>query len=114
MKTSDTNDQASSYRDHVTDEAGGRYARQVPFNVTGSSPAAQFPALPPSSPWHGPDPVPIEPPLGIDVSALEPVGTPTEIEASLAASLEAPTSAILAGAVETGDAAILNARRRRK
>jgi len=68
MKTSDTNDESSTFADHVVDEAGGRYARQVPFSVTGNSPAAQFPTLPPSSPWHGPDPVPIEPPLGIDVT----------------------------------------------
>lgn len=104
----DQADEASSYADHTSDERGGRFAaKETPFSVTGIAPMPKIPAQPPHSPWAGPDLVGDEPPLGIDVNALEPVGTPVEIEASLAASLEAPTSAASwADGVETGDAAI--------
>jgi hypothetical protein len=42
-------------------------------HVVGTSPTV-YPPLPSSSPWHGPDPVGLEPPLGIDINQLEPAG----------------------------------------
>jgi hypothetical protein len=59
-------------------ELGGRFAKPRPL-VSG-----QVPTQPEGSPWSR-DPVPIEPPLGFDVNAVEPVGEVHEIEASLRA-----------------------------
>ena len=64
------------------DTVGGRYAAEARTRVTGATPAPQYPALPASSPWAS-DPVPAEEPLGIDINAVEPVGTHTEVEQSL-------------------------------
>jgi hypothetical protein len=71
---------------------GGRFGKAD--IVTGDEASPQYPRLPASSPWAG-DPVPPEEPLGLDVNAMEPVGTPTEIERSLASlvGVEAPMSA---------------------
>ena len=49
--------------------------------VSGSEPAVNYPAA--SGPWSGPQPGQ-EPPLGIDVNALEPVGEAFEVQRSLA------------------------------
>jgi len=59
-------------------ENTGRHAKHNTV-VTGG---ADYPRLPEASPWHH-DPVPPEAPLGIDVNALEPVGTEREVQASL-------------------------------
>lgn len=85
------------------DDAAGRFGK--PSVVTGSEPAVRYPRLPASSPWAS-DPVPNEEPLGVDVNALEPVGTAAEIEASLAASPEAPTEVPSSAVVEPDGAAI--------
>jgi hypothetical protein len=61
----------------LADEAGGRFGVQP--RVTGVA----YPTLPASSPWAA-DPVPAEAPLGEDISAVEPTGTPVEIQASIA------------------------------
>jgi len=45
-------------------ENTGRYAK--PFAVTGQTPTPQYPA----GPNWAPDPVGVEPPLGIDVNAM--------------------------------------------
>jgi hypothetical protein len=52
------------------------------FAVGASQPLTQYPTQPPHSPWfdarfNGPDP------LGYSVDAMEPVGSPAEIEASI-------------------------------
>jgi hypothetical protein len=57
-------------------ELGGRFAKPRPM-VSG-----EVPEQPATSPWSR-DPVGREPPLGIDVNAVEPVGEAHEIEASL-------------------------------
>jgi hypothetical protein len=61
-------------------EYGGRFAALSKPVVVGSGPT--YPQLPASSSWSH-DPVPPEPPLGIDVNAVEPVGTSAEIGRSL-------------------------------
>jgi hypothetical protein len=61
------------------DLAGGRFAKIDARRVTG---VPLYPALPASSPFHH-DPVPPEPSLGIDVNAMEPIGTAREIEKSI-------------------------------
>jgi hypothetical protein len=58
----------STFLDHTHSEEGGRYAK--PMNVIGSTPTAQYPA----GPNWSVDPTGIEPPLGIDVNAVEAVG----------------------------------------
>jgi hypothetical protein len=69
-------EEASTMFDHARssadDDRGGRFAGVNPTMVVGSTPGPIYPRLPSSSPWHGPDPVPIEPSLGYSVDALEP------------------------------------------
>jgi hypothetical protein len=72
-------------------EQGGRYSTGTV--VTGTTPIPAVPTLPPSSPWSqswGPP----EAPFDVDISYVEPVGTPAEIEASLKveATVPQPTS----------------------
>lgn len=71
-------------------EGGGRFANEV--IVTGSTPATQYPPQLPSSPWSNPAGVGLEPPLGVEIDAMEPTGTATEIARSLdqLAALPAP------------------------
>jgi hypothetical protein len=66
------------------DAGGGRWAAADKSAVVGETPAPMYPAQPAGSPWAG-DPVGQEPPFPVDISAMEPVGTHAEIEASLAA-----------------------------
>ena len=64
-----------TYHGHAMDadhEMGGRYAKVHSTTVVGSGPV-QYPAQPPTSPWHH-DPCPPEPPLGYSVDDVEPVG----------------------------------------
>jgi hypothetical protein len=82
------------------DDAAGRFGK--PSVLTGSEPTVRYPRPPASSPWAS-DPVPPEEPLGLDVNALEAVGTAAEIEASLAA-LEAPMADHSAAVVKTSAA----------
>jgi len=60
-------------------EVQGRFKKVTETRVTG---VPQYPQQPASSPFAG-DPVPPEPPLGIDVNAIEAVGTPVEVEKSI-------------------------------
>jgi hypothetical protein len=79
-------DQCGTLLAHAIADAagpGGRFARLTPAAVTGATPIPQVPRLPASSPWSSGDPVGPEPPLGLDVNAVEPVGIAPEIEASL-------------------------------
>jgi len=75
----------TTYHEFAAGEADvprGRFTAHERSVVTGSTPVPQYPALPASSPWAS-DPVPAEEPLGIDINAVEPVGTHTEVEQSL-------------------------------
>jgi hypothetical protein len=58
-------------------ELGGRFAKLTPTTVTGSDPVSKVPRQPEGSPWAN-DPLGTEPPLGIDVNAVEVVGEPHE------------------------------------
>jgi hypothetical protein len=61
----------------------GRYKS----TIIGSEEIVRYPAA--SGPWSGPQPGPEEP-LGVEINAFEPVGTPREIEASFAVLERAP------------------------
>ena len=61
--------------------------------VVGSTPGPSYPTLPTSSPWHGSDPVGLEPPLGSDINFVEACGTAVEIEASLRSTKDGPPMA---------------------
>jgi hypothetical protein len=55
-------------RSSADDEAGGRFAKQVPTTVTG---VPIYPMQPPSSVWSQGHVVPPEAPLGFSVDAIE-------------------------------------------
>jgi hypothetical protein len=65
-------------------ESTGRFAEQARPSITGETPAVLYPRLPASSPWSGSGDVGLSEPLGVEIDQQEPVGTPTEIERSLA------------------------------
>jgi hypothetical protein len=96
----------STYLDHVEPSPGGRFAeaarreRLAKPQIVGTEPSARYPHLPASSPWAGPDLVGVEPPLGVEINALEPVGEPHEVAASLG-EVVAPPSVASAEVVET-------------
>jgi hypothetical protein len=68
-------------------EPGGRYSADV--RVTGSQPLQQWPQMPAGNPWSGAD-AGVEPPFDVDIGYVEPVGTPTEVQQSLAAIAPSP------------------------
>ena len=70
--------------------------------VSGDAPTVDYPRLPASSPWAC-DPIGLEPPLGIEVDALEPTGTPAEVAASFVGA-EASAVSPSAVVVETASA----------
>jgi hypothetical protein len=70
----------STFLDHTHDDEGGRFAKSR--TVIGSEATAQYPMVGPN--WAN-DPTGVEPPLGFDVNAIEPVGEYGEIQASLIA-----------------------------
>jgi hypothetical protein len=79
--------EVGTYHAFATSEAGtvgGRFAAREKSAVIGADQVA-YPTLPPISPWAS-DPVPAEEPLGVDINAVEAVGTYAEIEKSLAES----------------------------
>jgi hypothetical protein len=75
----------STYHAHgqasIDDERQGRFGALDKTTVTGAGPTLQYPRQPPNSPWAN-DPLPPEPPLGIDINAMEAVGETWEQEAS--------------------------------
>jgi hypothetical protein len=81
----------STYLDHAIaraeDEAGGRFAKQAPTTVTGGP---QYPRQPAGSPWSQGHVVGPEAPLGFSVDAIEPVGTPAEVQRSSVTKLATP------------------------
>jgi hypothetical protein len=66
----------STYLDHAItsaeEEAQGRFKKQTLTTVIGVGTSA-YPRLP-NGPWGSPDPTGAEPPLGIDVNELTPIG----------------------------------------
>ena len=94
------NDTYFARQSHAVDDAGGRYAKLTPTNVTGSTPAPSYPKQPANSPWSF-DPVPATEPLGFSVDAMEPVGTSVEIEKSVRS--DRSSSAIASPSIEQGD-----------
>jgi hypothetical protein len=92
-----------TFHDIAAGEAGtvgGRFAAVSKTQLTGTVP--EYPRLPTNSPWAT-EPVGQELPLGFDVNAVEPVGTPAEIEQSLQALGEAEGPPSL-GQLDGGDA----------
>jgi hypothetical protein len=63
----------------------GRFAHLSKATVTGSTPSP-WPRLPANNPWASADPTGQEPPLGYEIHSQEPVGTPVEVQRSIAAS----------------------------
>jgi hypothetical protein len=93
--------EASTYIDHVRDDtSGGRYAKQTPQYVTGSTSIPQYPAQPGSSWSNQSAAVPPEEPLGIAIDALEPTGTFAEIQQSI---LETGEEGVASSSYEAGD-----------
>src|SRR5262245_47377498 len=77
-----------TYHEFAASEAGaigGRFAAEARTHVVGSSSFA-YPRQPGSAWGNQGAVVPPEEPLGVDINALEPLGTAAEIEQSLAQS----------------------------
>ncbi len=77
-----TSSQGSTYMAHTHNDTGGRFSAISNPTVIGSEPIVRYPQLPASSPWAGPDLVPTEPPLGVDINEMDTTGQPHEIRAS--------------------------------
>jgi hypothetical protein len=79
------NDRLNTYQAHaaasIDEERGGRFSVQTKPTVIGQSPIS-YPKQPPNSPWASDDLLGPEPPLGIDINAMQPVGEPHELKAS--------------------------------
>jgi hypothetical protein len=90
-------------------EAQGRHANAAKASISGAEASVRYPRQPASSPWSS-DISGVEPPLGVDLSYVEPCGTPQEVEESLrvAASFVSPGDAALA-APEDGHLASVRA-----
>ena len=93
------NDTYFARQQNTPDDAGGRYAKLTPATITGATPSPQYPQLPPSSPWANGFDENVEPPLGIAVDEMPAVGTPTEIQSSLAPNL----ATVVASPPDAGD-----------
>jgi hypothetical protein len=72
----------STFFSHTHPDEGGRFAvsDQPPRHVVGSTPAPRYPAGPN---WSA-DPTGVEPPLGVPIDQMEPVGEAFEVAKSLA------------------------------
>jgi hypothetical protein len=81
----------NTYLSHTHNEAGGRFAKISPLNVTGSSTLPQYPAGPN---WSA-DPSGQEPPLGFSVEDHPPVGEAFEVERSLGEAARSDSSSFL-------------------
>ena len=62
------NDTNFSRQQNELAESGGRYSKVTPSKLVGADQA--YPA-PPTGPWSGADPAPLEPPLGFSVDAMQ-------------------------------------------
>ncbi len=81
-ETDDPTPEPSTYFQHAIaqqslEDGGGRFAAEM----SGRRKSVEYPRLPANSPWSA-DPG-LEPPLGFDVSAVEPVGEAFEVQQSL-------------------------------
>jgi hypothetical protein len=78
------NDSYFSRQQNTPDDAGGRYSRITPSQLTGQSPSP-VPTLPATSSFaQGIDQVVgPEPPLGFSVNTMEVTGIPAEVEKSI-------------------------------
>jgi hypothetical protein len=73
--------QGSTFAQFAASEVGtplGRFSAISNPVVVGSEPIPKYPAA-----FLQHDPVPTEPPLGVDINAMEPVGQPHELKASI-------------------------------
>jgi hypothetical protein len=74
------------------DETGGRFAARGKPMMVGSEQMVRYPQLPASSPWAGPDPVPVEPPTGYAIDEMVPL-EPASLAQAPGGSPDAPSSA---------------------
>src|SRR5262245_55301495 len=75
-----------TYLGQVQDlELGGRFAKVVKATVTGMEPTPEYPQQPTGSPWAN-EPSGTEPPLGVSIDAMEPVGEAHESSRDLSSS----------------------------
>jgi hypothetical protein len=88
------NDTMFSRQQNTVDDAGGRYAKLTPATITGVTPTAQYPQLPPSSPWSNGFDENVEPPLGyaVDEMPAQEIQS-SEPALSLATVVASPTDA---------------------
>ena len=95
---------SGTFLSHTHSEAGGRFASVESQQVIGRDGPPHYPALPASSPWHGTDPVPDEPPLGYRIDAMPELEPPT-VDASFgpvdAQATNDPAAAPSSGAVSS-------------
>jgi len=82
LRTSDREPSTFHQMANLDLSLGGRFS--AGGYVAGSDPTTEYPRLPEGSPWGSGPQVPTEPPLGVSVEVVEPVGTPAEIAASIA------------------------------
>ena len=76
---------ADCYFNRAQTEVGqelGRFSHLTKTTVVGG--VTPVPRQPPNSPFAG-DPTGVEPPLGYDINSMTPVGTPSEVQASIKA-----------------------------
>ncbi len=71
--------EGSTFLSHTHNDIAGRFAAISSPHVVGTEAIPKYPAA-----FLQHDPVPDENPLGVDVNALEPVGEPHELKASIA------------------------------
>jgi hypothetical protein len=64
-------------------DGGGRFSQDI--RVTGTHPSQEWPAMPANNPWSGGADAGTEPPFDVDISYVEPTGTPAEVQQSLIA-----------------------------
>jgi hypothetical protein len=77
---SSSSDQGSTFLAHTHNDTGGRFSAISNPTVIGTEATPKYPQGPA---WCA-DPSGIEPPLGVDINAMEPVGEPHELKASIA------------------------------
>jgi hypothetical protein len=82
-------EQSGTFLSHTHMDEGGRFAQVTNAYVVGSTALPQYPQA--SAPFQC-DPVPDEPPLGLDNPALEPPSVLAEVQATSAPVSEAPSS----------------------
>jgi hypothetical protein len=86
-------------------EQQGRHAAVAKASVSGSKPAVHYPRMPEGSPWAGHVPESVEAPFDVDISYVEPCGTPVEIAASVLPMADAACLATAEGPPSAGAAA---------